>query len=38
LAVRVWVQATDFADVRSTLIERIKQAFDEHKFKLAYRT
>jgi small conductance mechanosensitive channel len=38
LAVRVWVQSADFAEVRSALIERIKQAFDEHKFKLAYRT
>jgi small conductance mechanosensitive channel len=38
LAVRVWVKSSDFADVRSALVERIKLGFDEHKFKLAYRT
>jgi small conductance mechanosensitive channel len=38
LAVRVWVKSADFADVRSALVERIKLGFDEHKFKLAYRT
>jgi small conductance mechanosensitive channel len=36
LAVRVWVKSSDFADVRSALVERIKLGFDEHKFKLAY--
>jgi small conductance mechanosensitive channel len=37
LAVRVWVKAAEFADVRSSLVERIKLGFDEHKFNLTYK-
>ena len=37
LAVRVWVKTADYGEVRAALVERIKLAFDEHKFKLSYR-